>query len=116
MNKKFIKSVLLCRCPQCHEGKIYKSYLNLQDECLVCSWNMRDLMLGDAASWLTILLAGHFCVPIIYLQIHYQWEIWLSAIISPLFLAVACLVILPISKSFFVSMSFKNQSHNNSDT
>jgi len=107
MDKDLLKNVILCRCPNCQEGKIYSKYLTLKEKCSACGWNMSELSIGDAASWLTILLVGHLCVPFIYMQIHYEWDIWLTAIISPLVLVVACLLTLPLAKSFFVTMSYK---------
>src|SRR5579872_6549669 len=58
-----IKRGLALRCPVCGEGKLFRSYLKLNDRCSHCDAKLSELRADDGPAWATILIVGHLIVP-----------------------------------------------------
>jgi uncharacterized protein (DUF983 family) len=55
------------RCPNCGQGKLYRTYLKQVERCAVCGERFGDIESDDAAPWFTILIAGAFSAPLYFL-------------------------------------------------
>lgn len=92
------------RCPRCGAGKLFSSYLKRQDACENCGEDFVGLDADDGPAWLTIALAAHIIVPLIILlerdaSLSYPLE-FLIVVIATI---VSVLLILPVSKGFFIA-------------
>ncbi|TIT55557.1 MAG: DUF983 domain-containing protein [Mesorhizobium sp.] len=58
---------LVGRCPNCGQGKLYRTYLKQVERCAVCGEHFGDIESDDAAPWFTILIAGVFAAPLYFL-------------------------------------------------
>ncbi|HEU0117331.1 MAG TPA: DUF983 domain-containing protein [Alphaproteobacteria bacterium] len=100
-----LKRAICERCPNCGQGKLYKSYLKQVDRCEVCGEEYGYIRADDGPAWLTILLAGHITVP---LYVAFETS---SDVPSPLhiffwlaFITVLVLALLPRTKAVFLSV------------
>lgn len=57
-----IKRGLLCRCPACGEGKLFRAYLKVADRCEACREDLHHHRADDLPAYLVILLLGHVLV------------------------------------------------------
>ena len=57
-----LKRGLLCRCPNCGKGHLFKSYLKLVDNCEVCGEQLGHIRADDFPAYLTIAIVGHLVV------------------------------------------------------
>ena len=55
---------LRCRCPNCGEGKIFRAFLKVADNCSVCGENLSHHRADDLPAYLVIVIVGHIVVPI----------------------------------------------------
>jgi uncharacterized protein (DUF983 family) len=53
----------LCRCPNCGEGKLFRSFLKPVERCAVCAEDLSHQRADDAPPYFTILIVGHLIVP-----------------------------------------------------
>lgn len=52
-----------CRCPNCGNGPILRSYLKVRDHCPVCREELYHHRADDGPAYLTILIVGHIMAP-----------------------------------------------------
>jgi uncharacterized protein (DUF983 family) len=106
--KQAIGRGILLRCPNCGQGRLYKSYLKLTEECSHCQTSFVGITADDGPAWLSILIIGHVIAPIIIEQFRHpflpDWAL------TPFLLILVCVlvaVILPRSKGIFVAILWR---------
>ena len=86
---------LRCRCPNCGEGKLFKSYLKTVDACAHCGEEIEHHRADDFPAYLTIFIVGHIVVAaymsvdqVVDLEMWQQMALWIpmTAILSLLLL------------------------------
>ena len=101
-----IKRGLAQRCPICGEGKLFRSYLKLSENCTCCGAKLSELRADDGPAWLTILIVGHLIVPFFIVTVRSGAPDWVYyTVLFPLTIAMT-LALLPFSKGFFVALLY----------
>ena len=93
-----IKRGLLCRCPACGSGKLFRSFLKPVDNCAACGEAMHHHRSDDLPPYLTIVVIGHVIIAG-YMMTDMVWPmpLWLTFTIwTPITLLATLLVIQPI--------------------
>ncbi len=57
-----LKRGLAERCPQCGQGKLYRSYLKIEPVCAACGHDLARYPADDGPAYFTILIVGHLVV------------------------------------------------------
>lgn len=57
-----IKRGMLCRCPNCGQGKLFRNYLKVVDNCAACGEDYHHHRADDLPAYLVILVLGHVLV------------------------------------------------------
>jgi uncharacterized protein (DUF983 family) len=93
-----VKRGFLCRCPNCGEGRLFRKFLKVADECPACHETLRHHRADDAPAYLVILIVGHIVVPLALLvEKLYQPPHWLAfSIWLPLTLVMSLALLQPI--------------------
>lgn len=86
------------RCPACGQGRIFKGYLTVVEECAVCHAPLGVLRADDAPPYIVIFLAGHLLLPpIFWIEKAYEPPMWLHMVVwLPLFAIVCTLLLRPV--------------------
>src|SRR3546814_2491474 len=89
------RRALAGRCPNCGEGRLFRTYLKQVEACACCGEGWAEIRSDDAAPWLTILVVGHVIGPLIIAIARSGWfETWqMAAILLPATLALSLLVL-----------------------
>jgi uncharacterized protein (DUF983 family) len=101
------------RCPHCGEGRMFRAYLKVVDECSVCGEDLSHQRADDAPAYVTMLIVGHFMVA----GILAADEFWPNLPILPLALAwsaltgVCSLALLPRVKGALVGYQWAMRMH-----
>ena len=96
------------RCPNCGEGKLFKSYLKQVGECSVCHEAYGHIRADDAPPWLTILIVGHIVVPMmVSIQPNVTWPDWVALIFWFGLTIALALAILPRAKAVFIAIIWR---------
>lgn len=103
------KRGMLCRCPHCGKGKLYKGYLKQVDSCLSCGAPLGEIRADDGPAWLTMFLLGAIVSPLIFFLIRYAlWPDWVSMVIVIVTTIILTLVLLPPIKGLFIAIIWRN--------
>jgi uncharacterized protein (DUF983 family) len=111
-----IKRALLCRCPSCGEGKLYKSYLKQVDHCEACGAPWGEIRADDGPAWATIFIVGHILAPLIIIAMMFEsipdWALMITVAMLALGL---CLLILPRTKAIFITLIWRTKCEGSTD-
>lgn len=73
---------LRCRCPRCGRGEIFSGFLTLVDRCRVCGLDLAGGDSGDGPAVFLIFILGFVVVPpALWTGMHYDWPLWLNAVV-----------------------------------
>ena len=71
---------LMCRCPRCGRGKLFRGFLNVRAGCDVCGLDYGFSDAGDGPAVFVILFAGFVVVACALLvEVAYQPPFWVHA-------------------------------------
>ncbi len=87
-----------CRCPRCGEGKLFRAFLKVDDNCSVCGLDYTPHRADDLPAYLVIVIVGHIVVPaVLWIETNYSPAIWLQlAIYLPLTFISSLLLLQPV--------------------
>ena len=83
----------LCRCPHCGQGKLFRSYLKVADECSVCGEEFSHHRADDFPPYIAITIVGH----ILILAMMHMEMVWHVNPLTYLYTMVPLAVILPLA-------------------
>ena len=86
------------RCPRCGEGKLFRAYLKVANNCSVCGLDFTPHRADDLPAYLVIVIVGHLVVPIaLMIETDYSPPVWLQlSIYLPLTLVLSLLLLQPV--------------------
>lgn len=71
---------LMCRCPACGRGKLFRGFLGLRDRCEACGLDYGFVDAGDGPAVFVILFAGFVVVACaLIVEVAYQPPFWVHA-------------------------------------
>lgn len=101
------------RCPNCAEGKIFRSYLKVNDTCPKCGEELFHQRADDAPPYMTIFVVGHI-VGAFMILVEKFWPdapIWLHAMVWPTITLILSLWFLPIIKGGLIAHQWALRMH-----
>ena len=100
-----VRRGLAKRCPVCGKGRLFSGFLKVSAQCDCCASDNTIYPSDDFPPYLTILVAGHVLVPLVFIvERTFAPPLWVQAAIwSPVTLAL-CLLLLPVMKGGTVGL------------
>ena len=100
------------RCPRCGEGKLFRAFLKVDNNCSLCGLDFTPHRADDLPAYLVIVIVGHIVVPAaLMIETNYSPPVALQlAIYLPLTL-VASLALLQPVKGAVVGMQWALRMH-----
>jgi uncharacterized protein (DUF983 family) len=100
------------RCPRCGEGKLFRAFLKVDNNCSVCGLDFTPHRADDLPAYLVIIVVGHIVVPTaLLIETNYSPPVALQlAIYLPLTL-IASLVLLQPVKGTVVGVQWALRMH-----
>ena len=100
------------RCPRCGEGKLFRAFLKVDNNCSVCNLDFTPHRADDLPAYLVIVIVGHIVVPTaLIIETDYSPPVGLQlAIYLPVTL-VASLALLQPVKGAVVGMQWALRMH-----
>lgn len=86
------------RCPHCGEGRMFRAFLKVADQCDRCGEELHHQRADDFPAYLVIVIVGHLVVPLVlHVEMTYQPAYWIhAAMFLPLTLGLVLLLIQPV--------------------
>ena len=93
-----LKRGLRGRCPRCGEGKLFRAFLKVADNCDKCGQDFSHHRADDLPAYLVIVVVGHIVVPLaLYIETNYSPPVALQlAIYLPLTLFASLALLQPV--------------------
>ncbi|MSO65573.1 MAG: DUF983 domain-containing protein [Alphaproteobacteria bacterium] len=94
---------LLCRCPQCGDGRLFAGYLTVADRCSVCGLALKVRDTGDGPAVFVVLIVGAIVVgAALIVEIALAPPLWLHALLwAPAILALSLALLRPFKGVFY---------------
>jgi uncharacterized protein (DUF983 family) len=88
----------LCRCPNCGQGRLFKSFTKTVDECSVCGLDISHHRADDLPAYLVIMIVGHVVVAgFMGAELMLDWTSWQHlALWVPLTIIMALALLQPV--------------------
>jgi uncharacterized protein (DUF983 family) len=86
------------RCPRCSQGKLFRAFLKVDNNCSVCGLDFTPHRADDLPAYLVIVIVGHIVVPTaLFIETDYSPPVWLQlAIYLPLTLVLSLALLQPV--------------------
>ncbi len=105
-----IRAGLLCRCPHCGQGKLFKGFLNVTDQCPVCGYDFTGMNTGDGAAIFVMQIAGGIVVfGALFVQVAYNPPIWAMLMVALPLVAGLSLGLMRPAKGVMVALQMRNK-------
>ena len=100
------------RCPRCGEGKLFRAFLKVDNNCSVCGLDFTPHRADDLPAYLVIIIVGHIVVPTaLMIETNYSPPVALQLAIYLPFTLVASLLLLQPVKGAVVGMQWALRMH-----
>lgn len=106
------KAGLLCRCPRCGDGKLFKSYLKLAPACTTCGLDLAFADSGDGPAIFVIFLVAPLIIALAMVvgaifnpPPYVHLILWIPATL------VLSLALLPPFKAIMVALQYRHDAH-----
>jgi uncharacterized protein (DUF983 family) len=86
------------RCPRCGEGKLFRAYLKIANNCSACGLDFTPHRADDLPAYLVIVIVGHIVVPTaLMIETELSPPVWLQlSIYLPITLVLSLLLLQPV--------------------
>jgi uncharacterized protein (DUF983 family) len=100
------------RCPRCGQGKLFRAFLKVDNNCSVCELDFTPHRADDLPAYLVIVIVGHIVVPLaLFIETNYSPPVALQlAIYLPLTFFASLLLLQPV-KGAVVGMQWALRMH-----
>jgi uncharacterized protein (DUF983 family) len=100
------------RCPRCGQGKLFRAFLKVDNNCSVCGLDYTPHRADDLPAYLVIVIVGHILVPVIlWIETDYAPAVWLQLSIYLPVTLVASLGLLQPVKGAVVGVQWALRMH-----
>ena len=86
------------RCPRCGQGKLFRAFLKVDNNCSVCGLDFTPHRADDLPAYLVIVIVGHIVVPIaLIIETDYSPPVALQlSIYLPLVMILSLVLLQPV--------------------
>ena len=107
-----MKRGFMCRCPRCGEGKLFRAFLKVGNNCSACGLDYTPHRADDLPAYLVIIIVGHIVVPVVlWVETNYSPAIWLQMAIYLPFTFISSLLLLQPVKGAVVGFQWALRMH-----
>jgi len=98
---------LMLRCPACGQGRLFRRYLKVADQCPSCGEALHHHRADDAPPYFTIVIIGHIVVGLVLaVEMAYRPPLWLHAALWLPLTVILALIVLPLIKGALVGLQW----------
>jgi uncharacterized protein (DUF983 family) len=100
------------RCPACGEGRMFRAFLKVADQCPHCGEELHHHRADDFPAYLVIIITGHILVPIVLaVETTIAPAMWISMSLWPLMALIMTLSLLQPVKGAVVAIQWYGGMH-----
>jgi len=100
------------RCPRCGEGKLFRAFLKVADECSVCGQHLHHHRADDMPPYVVITIVGHIVVPLAFaVETAFRPDYWIHLALWIPMIIVLSIALLPSVKGAIVGLQWALRMH-----
>jgi len=100
------------RCPRCGQGKLFRAFLKVDNNCSVCDLDFTPHRADDLPAYLVIVIVGHLVVPMaLLIETNLSPPVWLQLSIYLPVTFLASLALLQPVKGAVVGIQWALRMH-----
>ncbi|MBO6825449.1 MAG: DUF983 domain-containing protein [Sneathiella sp.] len=101
---------ITCKCPSCGEGKLFRSFLEVQPVCEVCGLKLEDIDSGDGPAVFVIVIVGLIVVALAFwVEFAFHPPYWLQLVIwLPTVVGLSIGLLRPL-KSLMIALQYHHK-------
>ncbi len=101
---------LLCRCPRCGKGPLFRQVLNMRERCEACGLDYKFVDTGDGPAVFAIFILGFLCVGgalIAEFKFGVPW--WVHVLLWGILTPLTAIFLLRFLKATLIALQYKNK-------
>ena len=103
---------LTLRCPNCGIGRLFGTYLKVNESCPHCQEELHHQRADDAPPYFVILIVGHIIVgAALTAEVALAPPMWVQMTVWPLVAIALCLLLLPCIKGALIGLQWAFKMH-----
>ncbi|HZD26896.1 MAG TPA: DUF983 domain-containing protein [Alphaproteobacteria bacterium] len=104
------RAALLCRCPRCGEGKLYRSLLTVAERCESCDLDLTAQDSGDGPAVFGIFIIGILAVGLAAIvEFSFAPPIWVHLIYQVPFVIGGSILLLRPLKALLIALQYRHK-------
>jgi len=97
-------------CPRCGKGRMFKSWLRLQEKCEVCGLHYRFAAPDDGPAFFSLcIVAFPLTFIVVWIQVVFEPPFWIHLVTSFPLMMIGCLLPLRPFKGWLVASQYVNK-------
>ena len=101
---------VLCRCPRCGEGRVFRGFLTVAETCDVCGLSISRHDAGDGPAVFVILILGFLVVGLaILVEATMKPPLWVHAVVWPPFILIGAIAMLRPLKATLLALQYRHR-------
>ena len=103
-----LKAGLLFRCPRCGQGKLFRGYLRVAEQCGACSFGLKQHDSADGPAVFVMFIVGAIVVALAFwLEFTHAPPYWLHAVLWLPAIVVLSLALLRPAKALLIALQYR---------
>ena len=105
-----LRAALICRCPRCGRGKLFRNLLEVRDRCEVCGLDLRECDTGDGAIVGVIMVLGAIVVTLAFwVEFRFAPPLWVHAVLWPVVTVPLAVLMMRPAKAALVALQYRHR-------
>lgn len=105
-----LRAGLLCRCPRCGEGKLFRTVLKVKERCDVCGLDLSAEDSADGPAFFVMSFVGALVIAMaLVVEILFNPPHWLHLVIwTPVVIGLSILLLHPV-KALMIALQYRHR-------
>ena len=100
------------RCPNCGQGRMFRAFLKVADNCPACGEQLHHHRADDFPAYVVIVIVGHILVPLVLLvETHLAPPFWVGMTLWPAAVVMLTLALIQPVKGAIVGLQWAMGMH-----
>jgi uncharacterized protein (DUF983 family) len=104
------RAALLCRCPRCGEGSLFKGLLAVRETCEHCGLDLRGHDTGDGPAALSAFIIGPIIIGLaLWVEFRFGPPLWVHLLLWPIMTFLLTLGYLRPAKAAMIALQYRHR-------
>jgi uncharacterized protein (DUF983 family) len=104
-----ISAAVLCRCPRCGKGPLFRQALVLRESCSTCGLDFKFIDTGDGPAIFAIFILGFLVLGgALYVEFTFAPPPWVHAVLWGVLTPLLALVLLRFLKALLIALQYRH--------